>query len=133
MIPTIDKNRVTQKPVLLLWLHGLYFAIPSIWPLVHMPSFLAVTRPKTDLWLVQTVALLLLVMSAVFITAALTGEYQTYLGVLAIGSTVAMAWVDIYFATNNVIWNTYLLDAVGELLLLIAWIYYLFKKKRAKI
>ena len=120
-----------KKPVLLLWLHGLYFALPSIWPLVHMPSFIAVTGPKTDLWLVQTVAVLLLVISLVFITAALTGAYQTYLGVLAIGSTAAMALVDIYFATTDVIWDTYLIDAVGELLLLGAWIFYIFKKKHA--
>ena len=118
-----------KKPVFLLWVHGLYFALPSIWPLVHMPSFLAVTGPKTDLWLVQTVAILLLVISLVFITAAITGEYQAYLGVLAVGSTAGMAFVDIYFATNDVIWDTYLLDAGGELLLLIAWFYFLFKKK----
>ena len=121
---------VRRKPVLLLWLHGIYFALPSIWPLVHMPSFLAVTGPKTDLWLVQTVAVLLLIISLVFITAALTGEYQPYLGVLAVGSTAGMAFVDIYFATNNVIWDTYLLDAGGELLLLVAWIYFLFRKAK---
>ena len=51
-----------------------------------MPSFLAVTGPKTDLWLVQTVAVLLLVISLVFITGALNGEYQAYLGVLAVGN-----------------------------------------------
>jgi len=118
---------VPKKPIFLLWLHGLYFALPSIWPLIHMPSFLAVTGPKTDLWLVQTVAVLLLVISAVFITAALTGEYQTYLGVLAVGSTTGMAFIDIYFATRDVIWNTYLIDAVAELLLLAAWIIYIVK------
>jgi len=121
---------VQKKPVLLLWLHGLYFALPSIWPLIHMPSFLAVTGPKTDLWLVQTVAVLLLVISCVFITAALNGEYQTYLGVLAVGSTVAMAGVDIYFATQDVIWNTYLIDAVGEILLLGGWLFYILNTRR---
>ena len=121
---------VKKKPVLLLWLHGLYFALPSIWPLVHMPSFLAVTGPKTDLWLVQTVAVLLLVISSVFITAALYGEYQTYLGVLAVGSTVAMAGVDIYFATQDVIWDTYLIDAVGEILFLGGWLFYILKTGR---
>jgi len=120
---------VQKKPVLLLWIHGLYFALPSIWPLVHMPSFLAVTGPKTDLWLVQTVAVLLLVISSVFITAALYGEYQTYLGVLAVGSTVAMAGVDIYFATQDVIWDTYLIDAVGEILLLGGWLFYILKTR----
>jgi len=118
-----------EKPVILLWLHGLYFALPSIWPLVHMPSFLAVTGPKTDLWLVQTVAVLLIVISSVLITAALTGDYQTYLGVLAVGSTAGMATIDIYFATNDVIWDTYLIDAIGELLLLAGWVYYLLKRK----
>jgi hypothetical protein len=34
------------------WLAGLqgaYFLVTGVWPLVHMPSFLAVTGPKTDL------------------------------------------------------------------------------------
>lgn len=118
-----------KKPVLLMWLHGLYFILPSIWPFVHMPSFLAVTGPKTDLWLVKTVAVLLLVIGTVLITAAIRKEYQFSLGVLAVSSAAGMAVIDIYYATNDVIWDTYLLDAIAEILLLSAWLIYFYKSK----
>jgi hypothetical protein len=29
---------------------GVYFLLTGVWPIVHLPSFLAVTGPKTDLW-----------------------------------------------------------------------------------
>jgi hypothetical protein len=29
--------------------HGGFYLLTGVWPLVHMPSFLAVTGPKTDL------------------------------------------------------------------------------------
>lgn len=33
---------------------GSYYFITAVWPLAHMRSFLAVTGPKTDLWLMGT-------------------------------------------------------------------------------
>ena len=41
------------------WIYSIYFMLTGIWPVVHMPSFIAVTGPKTDLWLVRTVGLLI--------------------------------------------------------------------------
>ena len=35
---------------------GLYFLVTAIWPLVHIASFMKVTGPKRDIWLVKTVA-----------------------------------------------------------------------------
>ncbi|WP_353988713.1 hypothetical protein [Ruicaihuangia caeni] len=40
--------------------HGLFNLIAGVWPLLHMRSFVAITGPKTDYWLVRTVALLLI-------------------------------------------------------------------------
>lgn len=33
--------------------HGGYFLLTGIWPLVHRRSFERVTGPKSDYWLVQ--------------------------------------------------------------------------------
>jgi hypothetical protein len=115
------------KPIALLWIQGLYFLLPSIWPLLHMPSFLVVTGPKTDLWLVRTVAILLTVISLTFLTAAYRKQYQPAIGVLALGSAAGMAGVDLYYALNDRIWDTYLIDAAGEVLFLLAWILYFLK------
>ena len=37
---------------------GLCFTATGLWPLMHMPSFEAVTDPKEDKWLVRTVGVL---------------------------------------------------------------------------
>jgi hypothetical protein len=116
-----------RKPILLLWIQGWYFLLPSIWPLVHMPSFLAVTGPKTDLWLVRTVAVLLTVISLTFLTAAYRKEYQPAIGLLAVGSAAGMAGIDLYYALNDRIWDTYLIDAAGEGLLILGWLFYFLK------
>jgi hypothetical protein len=121
-----------RKPIALLWIQGFYFLLPSVWPLVHMPSFLAVTGPKTDLWLVRTVAILLTVISLTFLTAAYRKEYQPPIAVLALGSAAAMAGIDLYYALNDRIWDTYLIDAAGEILLLLGWIIYFFKAGKPK-
>jgi hypothetical protein len=120
-----------NKPIVLLWIQGLYFFFPSIWPLVHMPSFLAVTGPKTDLWLVRTVAVLLTVISLTFLTAAYRKEYQPAIGLLAVGSAAGMAGIDLYYALNDRIWDTYLIDAVGEGLLILGWLFYFFKSYKS--
>ncbi|MCC9168544.1 hypothetical protein [Pontibacter harenae] len=54
---------------LLAKLQGFYWVITGVWPLVHMPSFLMVTGPKTDLWLVVTVSLLLVLIGLVLVVA----------------------------------------------------------------
>ena len=43
----------------LLFAEGVYFFLTGVWPVVHLPSFIAVTGPKRDLWLVRTVGLLI--------------------------------------------------------------------------
>ena len=35
---------------MLAYAQSAYFAATGVWPIVHMPSFLRVTGPKTDLW-----------------------------------------------------------------------------------
>ena len=33
---------------------AVYYILTGVWPLVHIRSFMAVTGPKTDLWLART-------------------------------------------------------------------------------
>jgi hypothetical protein len=48
----------------ILTLQAIYYLFTGIWPLVHLASFEAVTGPKTDDWLVQTVGVLAAVIGA---------------------------------------------------------------------
>jgi hypothetical protein len=44
---------------------GAYYLLTGVWPLVSIGSFQRVTGPKTDLWLVKTVGLLISVIGGV--------------------------------------------------------------------
>ena len=46
----------------LAMIQGAYFLATGIWPLLHLASFMRVTGPKTDRWLVKTVGALVAVL-----------------------------------------------------------------------
>lgn len=102
--------------------HGIYYFATGLWPLVHLQSFIAVTGPKEDLWLVQTVGVLVLVIGATLLAAALFEEVQFTLRILAVGSAAGFLGVDVVFWWMGQIPAVYLLDAVAQLVLLAAWI-----------
>jgi hypothetical protein len=106
---------------ILLIAQGLYYLITGLWPIVHMRSFLAVTGPKTDLWLVRTVGILIIVIGAAMTIAGMTGEPWVAMLTLAIGSALALTWVDVFYVATGQIPKIYLLDAVVEAVLLLAW------------
>src|SRR5687767_603970 len=95
-------------------LQGLYFTVTGLWPLLHMESFLAVTGPKTDLWLVRTVALLITCIGTTLLVAAREKQPAASITVLGIASAASLAWVDAYYSLTGVIWPVYLLDTFPE-------------------
>ena len=102
-------------------IQGIYFVITGVWPIIHMGSFLAVTGPKTDLWLVKTVGILLAVIGAVLILAQVNGEISTSVISLAIGSSLSLAVVEFIYVAKRVISPIYLADAFVELILIAWW------------
>ena len=100
---------------------GLYFLATGVWPLVHIPSFLEVTGPKTDLWLVYTVGALVAVVGLVLLCSARTGRVSQEVALLAAGCAAALAAVDVLFVSRGVLPRVYLLDAAVELVILLAW------------
>lgn len=100
---------------------GLYFLATGVWPLVHVESFLAVTGPKTDLWLVYTVGTLVAVVGAVLLAAARSGRVSPEVALLAVGSALALAAIDVTFVARRVIDPIYLADAAAEVVLVLWW------------
>jgi hypothetical protein len=96
-----------------LAIQGIFYTATGVWPLLHMPSFLRVTGPKTDLWLVKTVGTLVTAIGASLLVASARRK-SLEADVLAIGSAVALAAVDINYAAKGVIRPVYLLDAAVE-------------------
>jgi hypothetical protein len=86
-----------------------------------MESFLAVTGPKTDLWLVRTVGMLIAVIGFALLVAAFRRNTGTEVRTLAIGSAGGLAAIDVIYVTLGVIPPIYLLDAVMEGVLLSGW------------
>ena len=100
---------------------GLYFLVTGVWPLVYVESFLAVTGPKTDLWLVYTVGALVGVVGAVLLAAARSGRVTPEVALLAVGSALALAAIDVTFVARKVIDPIYLADAAAEVVLVLWW------------
>lgn len=63
----------------LLWVQGVYTALTTLWGLVDIDSFMAVTAPKTDVWLVKTVSAVLLALGLTLITHALVRAHPSRL------------------------------------------------------
>jgi len=103
-------------------IYAVYFMVTGIWPVVHMPSFLAVTGPKTDLWLVRTVGLMITAVGLCIAVAAWQGQMALHVLVLAIASSGFLLLVDVIYVRKRVIAKIYLLDGAIELILILGWV-----------
>ena len=81
-------------------MQGVYLFVSGIWPIISMSTFLRVTGPKTDLWLVKTVGIILAVIGAVLIYAQVNAEINTSIIILAIGSALSLAIVEFVYVAS---------------------------------
>lgn len=114
---------------ILLKIQGFYFVLTAAWGLLDIESFMLVTGPKHDIWLVKTVSLLLLVTGIVYLVAAFRRELVASVLLLIILAPVSLIIIDVYYALTDVIWEVYLLDAAAEFVLLLGWLWYFLKGK----
>jgi hypothetical protein len=116
-----------------LWFQGVYTLLTAFWAIIDIDSFMAITGPKTDIWLVKTVSVILLAIGAGFIVQALVPSTPLPILIVALSSSTGLCFVDIYYTTNDVISAIYLGDAVLQVLFIAIWIYVLFNLKRLAI
>ena len=100
---------------------GAYFLVTGIWPLVSIRTFMLVTGPKTDLWLVKTVGAVVGVIGAVLMVAGLRRQTVPEVPLLAVGSAAALTAIDIVYVAKGRIAPIYLLDAASEVALIGGW------------
>jgi hypothetical protein len=104
----------------LITFQAVYYLATGLWPLVHLPSFEAVTGPKTDDWLVHMVGLLAAVIGAGLGLAAAHDRHRSpEIVVLAAGAALAFAGIDFWYVLNGTISPLYLADALVEVVLLL--------------
>ena len=101
---------------------GIFYVLTGLWAIVHLASFEAVTGPKTDDWLVKTVGVLVTVIGGVLILAARRGRMSDEIVLLAAGSALGLAAIDLVYALSGVISPIYLLDAAVEIGLALLWL-----------
>jgi hypothetical protein len=104
---------------LILLLQGIYYLITGIWPLLSMQTFEAVTGPKTDDWLVQTVGALAATIGITIINGSRRQGPTADIFVLATLSAISFAAVDIVFASVGIISRIYLVDAAIQIVILV--------------
>jgi hypothetical protein len=107
------------------WAQAAYFVLTGVWPIVHVTSFMAVTGPKHDVWLVRALGALIMAVGVAIAAGAVRGGAgpSPELLTLAVGSSVALGAVDVIFVARRTIARIYLADAVAEAVLMAAWVW----------
>lgn len=100
---------------------GMYFVLTGVWPLIDIHSFELVTGPKVDDWLVKTVGVLVTVIGAVLLVAGRRRAVTAEVALLAVGSALGLAAIDVVYVSAGVIPPIYLLDAAAELGIVALW------------
>ncbi|HEX6573149.1 MAG TPA: hypothetical protein VF055_14085 [Steroidobacteraceae bacterium] len=103
-----------------LVVQGWVYVVTGLWPVVHIASFEWVTGEKFDDFLVHTVGLLLFVIGAGLLRALRAPRPPAEIVLVASGSALVLALIDVVYVANGRLWPIYLLDAVAELLFLLA-------------
>ena len=100
---------------------GTYYVATGVWSLLSMRTFLRVTGPKRDLWLVKTVGTLVAVSGGVMLMAGLRRNVSPEIVALATGSALGLSAIDINYSARGTISKIYLLDAGVELAVVGMW------------
>jgi hypothetical protein len=100
---------------------GGFYVLTGVWALVDLDSFMAITGPKTDLWLVKTVGALVTVIGGVLLIAGRRRRVTRDVLLLGIGAAFSLATIDVVYVSAGRISKIYLLDAVAEAGLCVAW------------
>lgn len=109
------------------WMHlvalgqGGYYVLSGLWALVDIRSFIAVTGPKTDIWLVKTVGALIVVIGVVLLVAAIGRRVTAEIMLLGVGAALSLATIEIVYVSVGRIAPIYLLDVAAELIIAGAW------------
>ena len=104
----------------LIFIQGSYTLLTAVWALIDIDSFMLVTGPKSDIWLVKTVAVVL-----ISVGLSLLASFKKFsLTAVILGFTTALglACIDFYYTSQQVIKWVYAIDGVIEIIFSIGWL-----------
>lgn len=109
---------------------GVYYLLTGIWPLISVTSFMAVTGPKTDIWLLKTFSIQICMMGIVLAYASLDKEFKPAVVLLSLLTAAGFIIADVFYVIKGVIPPIYLADAFIELIIaFLVASYVLFRRK----
>jgi hypothetical protein len=106
------------RPVLVA--QGAYYVATGVLPFVSRRAFEAVTGPKKEWWLVQTVGALVTVVGGALIAGAARDRVTPELAAVAAGCAGSLAGIDVVYVAKGRIAPSYLADAAVQVALLAA-------------
>jgi hypothetical protein len=111
--------RRSESPVLIV--QGFYYLLSGLWPVFHITSFMEVTGPKTDLWLVRSFGLVVATIGLALLAAARKRRSAAEAAFLAVTAAIVLAGIDVVFVLGGAIPPIYLADAVVEAVFILWW------------
>src|SRR3954469_8286975 len=99
---------------------GAYYVATGVAPFVSRRAFEAVTGPKREWWLVETVGVVVTAVGAGLVGAAAFDRVTPEIERIATGCALGLAGIDVVYVARKRIAPTYLADAAVELALVAA-------------
>src|SRR5215216_4946594 len=93
---------------------GGYYVVTGVAPFVSRRAFEAVTGPKTEWWLVQTVGAIVTVVGCAIVSGAGSGRVTRELCLVAAGCSSSMAGIDEFYVVRRRNAPHYLPDAAEK-------------------
>jgi hypothetical protein len=126
----VDRNKFVNY---LLAIQGIYSLVTALWGLADIDSFMEVTGPKTDVWLVKTVSVLIIPIAFCLISAIYIKNSLMPVAVVGLTSALGLGFIDFYYAINDVISDVYLGDGFMQLFFVISWMFAFPQLKKERI
>ena len=104
----------------ILFLQSIYYFVTALWPIVSIGTFMMVTGPKTDVWLVKTVAVMILAIAIALFVGAGGTHISKETCTLALLASLGLASIDVYYSLSGTIPAIYLGDVPPEMVFAIA-------------
>jgi hypothetical protein len=101
---------------------GWYYLATGVWPLLSRRTFEAVTGPKADFWLAQTVGVLVASLGAGLVEAGRRDHVPRELALVGALAAGGLGATDTIFVLRGRIRPIYLIDALVDFALAAAWV-----------
>jgi hypothetical protein len=116
----------------MLIIQGFYTLVTALWAIIDIDCFMKVTGPKTDIWLVKTVAVILSGIGICLLVATKDSKINFPVIILAMTAAAGLAAIDFYYTSTGTISWIYRVDGILELLFVILWLNILAWAKKLK-